>query len=381
MVHSYTLPTLADLDRLAQPHDIAVTIYVATSPVVSERDLAFTTAKSAVDEALRTVRADGARHATEASLRAQWEQIAADEELWGNLASSLAIFITPEHHEVFVLPNALENQRQVARYFDLGQIVRSVASNQHAYALTLSANEWNLWEATPSARANKLDLTLDHPKDAAEATNRDDIGGRKHARRLVGDEGKNVLLEQYAERVAEAVDAELRRVDPDSKAVLFVFANEPLLAMYTAVERREVVEVRGASDELRPDQIDDAVREQLPILNAAKVSSQLDRIGNDIPNGLVSTDLEVIARAAAQGAIDTLIYEFTVDVLGTYDETSGALTVNSSESDEFESYDLLSRIAVAVHRTGGEVIPVRDHEVTAEAWNGVAVAHLRFVVE
>lgn len=378
MAHTHDLPTLDDLTRLAQPQEHAITVYVPSSPVVSERDLAFATAKSALDAAIGQLREEGARHNTQEAVRTQWEEIAADAEVWGGLSRSLAIFVTPEWHDVYVLPNRLESQSQVSTYFDLGQLVRAAASEQHAYALTLSANEWSLWEATATDRADELELAGDHPEDAGDATNRKGIRGRQHVGRLVGDEGKKVLLEKYAARVAEAVDAELLRVDPSSKSPLFVFANEPLLSMYSSAEqRREVVAVPGAPDELRPDEIDAVVRERLPELAAAQVSAQLERMGNDVSRGLVATELAEIARAAATGAVDALVYEFTVDILGSFDETTGEIVLAGADEG---GYDLLSRIAVTVHRSGGDVIPVRADEVAGGVWNGVAVAHLRYAV-
>ena len=52
MIH-YALPTTADLLELGAPRADALSIYLTTDPTPAGRDLAFTTAKSAVDEAIR----------------------------------------------------------------------------------------------------------------------------------------------------------------------------------------------------------------------------------------------------------------------------------------------------------------------------------------
>lgn len=376
MTSRYELPTLDDLVRLAEPHDVAITVYAPTSPAANDRDVAITAVKSAVDTSIRALREHGLRHAVEKALRAQWDAIAADGELWGNLAASLAVFISPDSHHVYALPNQLESQQQVSTYFDLGQLVRSVATDQHAYALQLSANAWQLWEATATTRATELTPTGSYPTDAADATHRDEIRGRQHEGRLVGDEGKKTLLDTYATRVAEAVGAELGDRNPTSP--LFVFASETLQAMFNSAygSRRQVVAIHGAADDLRPHQIDEAMRQRLPQLSAQRVDAQLERMGNDVPRGLVRTDVAEIARATAMGAVDALVYEFTVDILGTYDDVTGEVTLASDEP----GYDLLSRIAIGVHQRGGDVIPVRDSEVSGGVWNGTAVAHLRYPI-
>lgn len=376
MATQYQLPTLDDLARLAEPHELAVTIYVATSPVVSQRTTSQVTAKSAFDTCVAEMRDTGVKHATETALRQQWESVVNDE-LWSRLSSSLAIFLSEDSAEVFVLPNELENQHQVARYFDLGQLVRAVTSRQQAYALTLSANGWNLWHATPTARAAEVELVGDYPSDAADATNRTTIRGPQPSNRMTGDEGRKAFLETYTKRVVEAVEHELGRLDPNADAPLFLFAADPLLDLYRSAEkRRRVVPVPGSPDQLKDFQIDERIRQELPRLNAERIDARLAKIANDVAAGLVLTDLGDISRGTVTGAVDVLIYDFTVDIFGRLDNQTGVITY--ADSGVGDAYDLLSRVAMKVLAGGGEVIAVRSDEVSAEIWNGTAVAHLRF---
>lgn len=368
----YELPDVADLIRLGEPHENAITVYAETAPGPDERDKSVLTAKSAVDRALRTIRESGARHAVEEHLRSRWNEIA-ESDLWLSLSRSVAVFIADDFHEVYVLPNALESQLQVGSYFDIGQLVRAVTTPQEAYALTLSADGWNLWQATASTRAEELELTGEYAVDVADATNRATVRDRGHVRRLVGDEGKKLLLEQYAKRVADAVDGELGQLDPSSTRPLYLFATDPLLDMYRGLDhKRQIVAVPGAADQLRPDQIDGAIRESLPALNAEQASAWVDELGNDISKGLVATDIGDITRAATAGAVDTLVYNFTVDVVGRIEAATGALHYDDS------GYDVLSRVAVTVLDNGGAAYAVRPDEITADIWNQTAVAKLRF---
>ena len=52
MAPQYRLPTLDDLTRLAEPHELALTIYVQTSPIVSERAASQVAARSAFNACL-----------------------------------------------------------------------------------------------------------------------------------------------------------------------------------------------------------------------------------------------------------------------------------------------------------------------------------------
>lgn len=369
----YELPSTDDLLRLGEARENAVTIYVPTDHTPAGRERAVASAKSAVDDAVRQLRAAGATAAVQDAVRAAWDEVAADTALWGKLSGSLAIFIAPGVSEEYVLPNSLEPQTQVGDYFDIGQLARAVTSPQSAYALTLSSSGWNLWEASATARATEVELGDDYADDAADATNRMTIRGRKHLGRLVGDEGKKVLLDRYAQVVADAVRAELGRLDPNAARPLFVFATEPLLGMIQAQDLPwEIVEVPGSPDALRPDQIDEAIRGRIGDLNSDRLSARADAIGGGFASGLAVTDLAQAAKAAAAGAVEVLIYDFTVDILGTFDDVTGDITFDES------GYDLLSRLAVKVLATGGEVIAVRPEEVTAQIWNGRLLAGLRF---
>lgn len=368
----FELPTLDALRELGEPRENAITIYAETSPAPDERDGSVLNVKSAFDRAIRSLRDNGIRHADESALREQWDKVLGDEA-WMRLSRSLAVFVSPDRADVYVLPNRLENQMQVGTYFDLGQLVRAVVTPQSAYALTLSANGWNLWEATPTTVASEMDLRGEYGTDAADATNRATIRDRGHVRRLVGDEGKKLLLEQYAHRVAEAVATELDHVDPNAARPLFLFAADPLLDLYrNAEKRRRVMVVAGNPDELRADQIDSAIRRLLPALNAEQHNARVARIADGAGKGLVATDLVDVARAAANGAVATLVYDFTVDILGHLDNATGELTYAD------DGYDLLSKIVVTVLDRGGDVLAVRADEIDHPIWNGQALAGLRY---
>ncbi|ALG85233.1 hypothetical protein [Gordonia phthalatica] len=367
----HDFPSTSELLELGTKREHAVTIYAQAT--AAQIDLAKTTAKSAMDRAVRTLREQGASHGLETALQEQLAKVLADES-WRRLSRSVAIFVTPDAAEMFVLPNQLENQMQVGTYFDVGQLVRAIATPQDAYALTLSSDGWNLWRATGADIVTEMDVDDEGIEDVADATNRATVRGRMHARRLHGDSGTKLLQEQYVKRVHDAVVKAIDAEDPSATRPLFVFAADTLLDMYRNIDRgvREMLPVHGNPDELTAPQIDARVREGLSGINARRANKRVDKIGDGVKQGIVATDLVDIARAAVGGNIDTLVYDFTVDLLGRLDNETGELTYDDS------GYDLLSRIAVWVLQTGGRVIPVRDSEIVSNLWNGTAAARLRY---
>ncbi|MEO8908314.1 MAG: hypothetical protein ABI310_09590 [Microbacteriaceae bacterium] len=380
----YELPSADDFVRLAQRREHAITIYAATSPAVGKRETSFTAVKSAFDDAIDQVTTSGASFAQRAALQAQWQEIAADDQLWGNLAVSIAVFVTGSSSEIFVLPNRLDNQLQVADYFDLGQLLRSVTFPQEAHAVLVSANEWSLWFASATHRASRVEVSAGYPTNVDEATNRDPIPERERQGRLRGDEGRKTLLETYAKRVSDAVTKELSERDASESDVVFVFANEPLLSMFLGrgIPGRVLLPVPGATDRLSESEIDKVVRDGLSRWNARRTQAYVDSIADDGGAGLVAAELSTIARAAVSGAVRTLVFAFTVDINGTFDDVSGTIAFAPDNGRTMPSgepaYDLLSRIAVSVLQHGGSVMAVRHDEVSSAVWDGTAIAGLRF---
>lgn len=370
---NYELPTMNDLIRLGDPHAPALSIYISTSPTTEGRSLAITTAKSAVDSAIRSLKEAGHPESVQKQLRDHWTDIAENHDLWGNLKNSLVIFLSPAVAEEYILPNSLESRTTLGTHFDISQLVRAVTTPQHAYALTISSSSWNLWHATETSRASELPLVGDYADDAAQATNRDSISGRQHKRKLVGDEGQKVLLEQYAKVVADAVRSELNRLDPNARQPLFLFGNEPLISM---IQEQELpwhqVVVPGAADELKADQIDGAIRERIGAVTASLLSKHIGTVGDGFSAGLAVTDLADIAKATTAGAVQALYYNLGTEIRGSFDEATGEISLHE------DGDDLLSQIAVGVLRTNGNVYAVRDGEIDAEIWNGQFLAQLRY---
>lgn len=364
MTTHHQIPEAADFDRLTGDVDPAVTIYLATSP-----DPARVGARGAFKSALDGV---AGQLADPAGVVAQGEAILADEQLWGTLSRSLAVFLTSTSTELYILPNRLDDQVTVGTHFELGQLLRSVSQQQEALALTLSADAWQLWHATPGARIAPIDLAGDHPGDAGKATKRASAG--REDDRLGGDP-----YDLYAKRVADAASAELRRIDPDNRLTLFVFGDERLMHLFSErIDGRRIVGLAGNPDRVAADELDATVRGLLDELNLADTQAEIAALKDGDP-GNVERDLAAIARMAVKGGVDTYWFDFTAPIPGTLDLTTGELSyadVATAATADGVS-DLLARVAQLVLESGGRVVAVRGSEL-AEPWRGPVLARLRY---
>lgn len=393
MTVHYELPTTADFAALAGPHYPAITIYTATSPVVNERERAEVAVKSAFDDAFEQLKSSAASGPEVDAIRRTRDDILGDLQLWGNLARSLAIFVAPGFSEVFVLPNELDDAVHVGSHFTLGQLLRAPSQDQEAYAVAVSANEWSLWHATPTDRAVQMPTDPSLPKNVDEASNREpgDVGNRRvggHGDRGMSEEDRRPATHDiYAKRVADAVRQVLLTHDPEERVPLFVFAAEPMLSQFIdrAHNGRRIAPVQGGSDRLGPAEIDEAIRSELARLNISEAESALRGLIEGSA-GRLERDLAAIARLAADGAVDTLWFDFTTSVNGTLDQESGAVefaTGNGSGDnldDGTHAGDLLPQLALLVISKGGKVVTVRSDDLDGGVWSGPAMAELRFAL-
>jgi hypothetical protein len=294
---------------------------------------------------------------------------------------------------VYVLPNRLDDAVHVGSHFTLGQLLRAPSQDQEAFAVTLSSNEWALWHALPTARAEEMPLDPNLPRNAEDAANRapGDVGNRRvggHGDRGMSEEDRRPEIHDiYAKRVADAVWQELQSHDPDGRVPLFVFAAEPLLSSFLdrAHNGRRVVPVQGGSDRLSAAEIDEELRRRLAELNIDEARSALQGLA-DGSAGRVERDLAAIGRMAAEGGVETLWFDFTTSVNGTLDPDSGAIEFaignggGEALADGTRAGDILPQLAMMVLSRGGKVVTVRGDDLDDTDWAGPAVAELRFAL-
>jgi hypothetical protein len=187
--------------------------------------------------------------------------------------------------------------------------------------------------------------------------------------------------------VADAVRQVLQVHDPDERVPVFVFAAEPTLSgfMERARNHRRIVAVQGAPDRLGASEIDEALRQQLATLNVNEAETALHGLAEGSA-GRVERDLAAIGRLAADGAVETLWFDFTTSVNGTLDRESGAIqfaTANGegdSLQDGTHAGDVLPQLALLVISKGGKVVTVRSDDLDGTVWSGPAMAELRYAL-
>lgn len=343
--------------------DIAVTIALPTTPLSQEAGAMRTAFMNLAREAVSQAGALDLARGRLAALEEHLHDLADDEAFWHLQATSLCVFATADRLRAFRLANRLLPQVHVSDRFHMKPLLRALTFPHVGLVLALSENGVRLIEVFPEGAPIELKVP-DMPRDAASSVGKASINDRSPSGRVHGSEGKKVRLTQYA----RAVDVALRPVLAGLKAPLFLAASEPLASIFHNVSTAEglVPGVIAASPDRMPDaELATLMRTGLDALHAARLAAYRELHAARDADGRATTDVATAGRAAAFGAIDTLLVDIEEALPGTYDATTGAIT--HAAGPGADSYGIVDAIAGQVLATGGNVLGVRRADIPGGA--------------
>lgn len=373
MLHA-DIPTTDDIQRLATVRDAhSVTIYVPTSTILAENDAARLELKNLTANAVEQLRAGGASTSIVSEIEEALLDLIDDGGFWSYTSHSLAVFATPTSLQTFRVPNNLVAAVEVSDRFYIKPLVRATTFSHSAFVLALAQNAVRLVEVSGDAPAVTLPVEA-MPTSAADLVNKASISDRSPSGRLQGGEGQKVRMRQFA----RAIDAAIRPVLTGQQVPLILAGAEPLLSIFRSVTSMPLLAdgvISGNPEELTDAQLADLARPILDDVHAREVGAARDRFEARASQGRTALDLGDIARAATNGAVDTLFVDIDQTISGSIDETTGVVTID--EGDDSTNYGIVDEIVRRVLVSRGRVLAVRAADVPG---NGAAAAHLRYSV-
>jgi hypothetical protein len=353
------IPTHTEVERLLAERDgPVVSIYIPTTPITPDADASRIELKNLGATASEQLEAAGADRPTVLEFRESLDELTEDEDFWAEQSHSLALFASADGMRTFRLPNRLTSHVEVADRFYVKPLLRAITFPQAAFVLALAAGSVRLVEMEREGPAFTVPVP-GLPSDAASAAGKASITDRSPSRRLQGSEGQKVLLRSYARKIDQA----LRGVLTGMELPLILAATEPLASIYRSVNSYPHLvdtSIPGSPEDKSDDELAAAARTVLDEEYARELSAIRERFGFSFSRGLGSSDVATVARAAAAGAVDTLLVDIDAKVPGQVDEETGAVTFADDDSD---SYGVVDEIARRVMLTGGEVLAVRKDDV------------------
>ena len=373
MLHLDIPSTARLLDLARHRGDLCATIYLPTTPISIEIEASRIELKNLIKTVLEQFQAASADKRALAELADSLDDLLADGEFWRFQARSLAIFATPDNLSTFRLPTTLEPSAHAADRFHLKPLLRAVSFPNTCYVLALSEGGTRLVEVAADLPASVVKVP-NMPESAATLAGRASINDRSHFGRLVGSEGKNVRLRQYA----RAVDNAVRDLLTGSEVPLVLAAVDRLGAMYRSVNSYTHLLAEGiqtSPERLTEAQLAEAARPILDRLYAAQIDAWRTLYATREREGRGTTDIAKAAKAATMGAVQSLLVDMDRAIDGTVDEATGEVRIASGPGAR--TYGVIDEIARRVLLAGGEVRAAR----AADLPGGAALAAvLRYAI-
>lgn len=341
------LPTDDDLRQLAdRPAAPTLTLYVPTTPLTNAADADRITFVNLAREGVESLRAAGVSKAAADAVAEQLDDLADDVHFWAHQAHGLAVIASPAGITTFRLPDPVGPVVYTGDRPRLAPLVAVATSPRAFLVLQLSADSARLLESVGDGTATRLAVP-DMPISAADLAGKANINDRSLSGRLVGDEGRNVYLRSYARAVHSAV----RPLLHGEREPLVLVATEPLASMYRGVS--VYPNLLDATVSMSADHEDDAA---IVRLAAASVAEATQAATTDLvaslstwqEAGRAAFDTSTVARAAVQGAVDTLLIDTTVNL-------SGAVADDGSLAETGGAGGITEDLVRLVLATGGAV--------------------------
>jgi hypothetical protein len=343
------LPTHDDLLHLAaERSDIAVSIFLPTTPLTPDLDADSVLLKRLAGEVQARLQARGADPERVRALMEELADLIVDREYWCCQARGLAIYATPDNLRTFRVPDILQARVQVCNRFHLAPLLRAVTFSDACYVLAFAESGARLIEVSPDLPARPVRLP-GMPDDTAP------LPGQG------GDEDKRVLLRQFARKV----DGALRGLLSGSDVPLVLAAIEALAGIYRSVNTYSHLVPQGVTRD--PETLSDAdlaaaAAGVLETLYQDQIARWTAQYQQRIDSGRATNDTAEVARAATYGLVQSLLLDIDQPVSGVLDEIDG--TLSSVGPDAGPAVDeVTDEIARRVLVSGGQVLCVRTRDV------------------
>ncbi|MEO6867817.1 MAG: hypothetical protein ABI200_07330 [Gaiellales bacterium] len=370
MLHT-DIPTSEDIHRLASSrHATSVSIYLPTSLIANENDAARLQLKNLTGEATSQLRDAGTAKADIDKIEEELFDLIDDTMFWTYTSHSLAIFATPESVQVFRIPSRLVAAVEVSDRFLIKPLMRAVTFPHSAFVIALAQNSVRLIEVSADSPAKTVDVS-GLPDSIADYITKAPIVDRSPSGRVQGDRQK-AQMRQYA----RSIDNGVRGVLAGRQVPIILAGTEPLLSVYRSVNTSSLLakdEIPGNPENRTDSELAEQTRPILDAMYAESIKNARELFDARSAEGRTALDLGDIARAATNGAVDTIFVNIDESVPGSIDEMTGAVTID--EADDAINYGVVDEIVRRVLLSRGRVLAVRADEVPGD---GAAAAILRY---
>lgn len=354
-----TIPSTAQLTDLTAHRDSAsVSIYLPSSPLPTENQAMRLALKNAARRAGAHLEEHRVDKVVIDRVLDRIAELHDDPEFWQNQSDGLGLLVSPEVLHAFRLLYRVPETVVVGDRFRVGPLLRSLGTANAGYVLAVTGGAVCFYGIAAGSRPTELDLAL--PGDLHTVLKHADNDGQADRGRATGSHGQRLEQQRYCRIIQDAV---LERIG-DNRLPLILASSNDFGPSYRSVNSYPNLLPDGIEvhpDSLSRDDLDTRARTILEAHYGQDLAKWKESFGNKRSQGLATSRLDDVARAAASAAVAELRFDVESTVEGTIDEQG--VIVKAAEPGP-DTYPLVDEIASRVLRAGGSVLGVRNKDLT-----------------
>ena len=357
-----------------------VSIYMPTHRMGREQQQDPIRLKNLMAQAEKKLLAFGVRRPEALEILRPAEELLLEGPFWQHQSEGLAIFLTEEYSKVYRLQDRFDELVEVSNSFQVKPLLPLLSGNGSFYILALSLNQVRLFRATKD-HVDEVELT-DMPTGMEDALlvedYQDHLGFHTGTANPIStgerpamyygqgvEDNKKDEIRTYFQKV----DAGLIRQLENESMPMVIAAVDYLIPLYReANSYRNLLEegITGNPDRQDAGQLQAKAWKLVEPIFIRSRQEALDRFSelHGQQNGLASSDLEPVVRAAAGGRVETLIVPAGVERWGRYDPETDSVRVDSEPTPWNE--DLLNFAAAQTLLNSGNVYTVPHEQLPSQ---------------
>lgn len=331
--------------------------------------------KNAVAEAKSQLKAWPDKIGTADRFLNRVEESIEDDDLWGQPGAGLSLFAAEDLFQTYRAPVRFQNSAFVESVAHILPLLTALEDGTEFFVLAISQNGVRLLRGTRST-VSALDLPdapahvndLFHGEEAPELqlrSTRDQDGGDQAI--FHGHADTESLSEENILRFLRAVDKQVSKKLREETAPLLFTGDTSLFAMYEDVNTYPKLlkrPIQGNPDVISEQDLHELawplLEDELNERRKQEIADTQDAIGQ----GLGSTDLHTVIKAAAEGRVDRLLVVKEKEAWGSYNADNHSIRVFPERTHACD--ELRNLAAVLTLRRDGTVRVLSDDECPYE---------------
>ena len=370
-----TLITKKEITELHEVnHENCISIFIPThragKKVLNEEDSLVL--KNQLKDVKEKLERKGLQNDVIDKMTAPVQKLIDDSGFWREQSDGLALFIAEDFYKKYTLPVYFKEFNYVSDSFYLKPLMPMFVGDGSFYLLTLELGDVKLHECT---RHSFTEIVVD---DLIPETKQDVVGYDYEQKNLQfrsgggageamfhGQEAATGKRENEVKRYFRAINDGLAPIFRDKDLPLLIASQDYLFDIYKEVNSYAHLipeNLKANLSAINRFEIHELAWEQVGPLFDQSRKNDLKRFLDEQGTGKTSTGIQQILPSAIHGKVKTLFCKNKEDILGSYKNENGEITVSVNEEDE-DSISLMNVAVIQTFLQGGDVYLLEKEEI------------------